>query len=121
MHPRLAALLLAQILPVFSVVAPCRRGASPVSVPTPDFHHGLQGDAGEVNRAQPITESSHDRQDCESRYRHRLIATMQTVALLFLTVAVAVAQAERPAPQRAAEVATPTDVSPGSITCEDVP
>ena len=27
-----AALLLAQILPVFSVVAPCRRGASPVSV-----------------------------------------------------------------------------------------
>src|SRR5467141_2304144 len=28
----LAALLLAQILPVFSVVAPCHRGASPVSV-----------------------------------------------------------------------------------------
>jgi hypothetical protein len=28
----LAALLLAQILPVFSVVAPCQRGASPVSV-----------------------------------------------------------------------------------------
>jgi len=27
-----AALLLAQILPVFSVVAPCPRGASPVSV-----------------------------------------------------------------------------------------
>jgi hypothetical protein len=28
----LAALLLAQILSVFSVVAPCQRGASPVSV-----------------------------------------------------------------------------------------
>ena len=28
----LAALLLAQIFPIFSVVAPCQRGASPVSV-----------------------------------------------------------------------------------------
>ena len=51
-----AALLLAQILPVFSVVAPCRRGGAPnaaaaLGTPgrlaplgaTPDFHHGLLG------------------------------------------------------------------------------
>jgi len=40
----LAALLLAQILPVFSVVAPCRRGGrlAPLGA-TPDFHHGLLG------------------------------------------------------------------------------
>src|SRR5206468_6306845 len=50
----LAALLLSQILPVFSVVAPCRRGGAPnaaaaLGTPgrlarlgaTPDFHHGL--------------------------------------------------------------------------------
>ena len=35
-----AALLLAQILPVFSVVAPCRRGASPVSVRRQTFTTG---------------------------------------------------------------------------------
>src|SRR5438034_10546283 len=52
--PAPAALLLAQILPVlpphraqyarrgppFSLVAPCRRGASPVSVPRPTFPTG---------------------------------------------------------------------------------
>src|SRR5439155_18249212 len=50
----LAALLLSQILPVFSVVAPCQRGGAPnaaaaLGTPgrlarlgaTPDFHHGL--------------------------------------------------------------------------------
>jgi hypothetical protein len=37
-----AALLLAQILPVFSVVAPCRRGASPVSVRRRTFTTGCQ-------------------------------------------------------------------------------
>ena len=36
----LAALLLAQILPVFSVVAPCQRGASPVSVRRQTFTTG---------------------------------------------------------------------------------
>ncbi len=36
----LAALLLAQILPVFSVVAPCHRGASPVSVRRQTFTTG---------------------------------------------------------------------------------
>ena len=46
---------------------------------------------------------------------------MKTLTSLFLLLAVAVAHTERRAPQRAAEVATPTDVSPGSITCEDVP
>jgi hypothetical protein len=35
-----AALLLAQILPVFSLVAPCRRGASPVSVQRQAFTRG---------------------------------------------------------------------------------
>jgi len=35
-----AALLLPQILPVFSVVAPCRRGASPVSVRRQTFTTG---------------------------------------------------------------------------------
>jgi hypothetical protein len=35
-----AALLLAQILSVFSVVAPCRRGASPVSVRRQTFTTG---------------------------------------------------------------------------------
>jgi hypothetical protein len=35
-----AALLLAQILPVFSVVAPCPRGASPVSVRRQTFTTG---------------------------------------------------------------------------------
>jgi hypothetical protein len=38
--PAPAALLLAQILPVFSVVAPCRRGASPVSVRRQTFTTG---------------------------------------------------------------------------------
>src|SRR5712691_10457678 len=38
--PGLAALLLAQILPVFSVVAPCHRGASPVSVRRQTFATG---------------------------------------------------------------------------------
>src|SRR6267142_1565684 len=38
--PGLAALLLAQILPVFSVVAPCHRGASPVSVRRQTFTTG---------------------------------------------------------------------------------
>jgi hypothetical protein len=33
-------LLLARILPVFSVVAPCRRGASPVSVRRQTFTTG---------------------------------------------------------------------------------
>jgi len=37
----LAALLLPQIFPIFSVVAPCHRGASPASVRRRDFHHGL--------------------------------------------------------------------------------
>jgi len=36
----LAALLPAQILPVFSVVAPCQRGASPVSVRRQTFTTG---------------------------------------------------------------------------------
>jgi len=43
MHPRstpLAALLLAQILPVFSVVAPCHPGASPVSMRRQTFVTG---------------------------------------------------------------------------------
>jgi hypothetical protein len=38
-----AALLLAQILPVFSVVAPCRRGASPVSVRRQTLTEGGHG------------------------------------------------------------------------------
>ena len=38
--PAPAALLLLQILPVFSVVAPCRRGASLVSVRRPTFTTG---------------------------------------------------------------------------------
>src|SRR5437899_7575649 len=38
-----AALLLLQILPVFSVVAPCRRGASLVSVRRQTFTTGCQG------------------------------------------------------------------------------
>src|SRR5207244_3026708 len=37
----LAALLLRQIFPIFSVVAPCQRGASPASVRRRDFHHEL--------------------------------------------------------------------------------
>src|SRR6202163_4408461 len=37
---RLAALLLAQILPVFSLVAPCQPGASPPSVQRPTFTPG---------------------------------------------------------------------------------
>jgi hypothetical protein len=37
---RLAALLLPQILPVFSVVAPCQSGASLVSVPRGTFTIG---------------------------------------------------------------------------------
>ena len=37
-----AALLLAQILPVFSVVAPCRRGASTVSVRRQTFTTGCE-------------------------------------------------------------------------------
>ena len=39
----LAALLLPQIFPIFSFVAPCQRGASPVSVRRQTFgaHHGL--------------------------------------------------------------------------------
>ena len=36
----LAALLLPQIFPIFSVVAPCRRGASPVSVRRQTFTTG---------------------------------------------------------------------------------
>jgi hypothetical protein len=36
----LAALLLPQLLPVFSVVAPCQAGASPVSVPRGTFTTG---------------------------------------------------------------------------------
>ena len=37
----LTALLLLQIFPIFSVVAPCQRGASPPLGATSDFHHGL--------------------------------------------------------------------------------
>src|SRR5437016_13705793 len=33
--------------PIFSVVAPCHRGASPASVRRRDFHHGLLGYIGE--------------------------------------------------------------------------
>src|SRR6266852_8938428 len=40
-----AALLLLQILPVFSVVAPCRRGASLVSVRRQTFTTGCYGTA----------------------------------------------------------------------------
>jgi len=38
---RLAALLLPQVFPILSVVAPGQPRASPVSVLTLDFHHGL--------------------------------------------------------------------------------
>src|SRR5712692_5263993 len=41
-----AALLLAQILPVFSVVAPCRRGASPVSMRRQTFATDCKGKSG---------------------------------------------------------------------------
>src|SRR5438034_7650997 len=41
--PAPAALLLLQILPVFSVVAPCRRGASLVSVRRQTFTTGCLG------------------------------------------------------------------------------
>src|SRR5712691_8337308 len=43
--PAPAALLLLQILPVFSVVAPCRRGASLVSVRRQTFTTGCYGTA----------------------------------------------------------------------------
>ena len=39
----LAALLLPQIFPIFSVVAPCQRGASPVSVRRQTFTTGWYG------------------------------------------------------------------------------
>jgi hypothetical protein len=50
-----AALLLAQILPVFSVVAPCWRGASPVSVRRPTFTTGCQG------QVMPVVNEQSDR------------------------------------------------------------
>src|SRR5438034_3521418 len=49
--PALAALLLPQILPVFSVVAPCHRGASPVSVRRRTFTTGCKLARG--HRAPP--------------------------------------------------------------------
>jgi len=55
MHPRstpLAALLLAQILPVFSVVAPCHRGASPVSVRRQTFTTGCWATTSAIRQAQ---------------------------------------------------------------------
>jgi hypothetical protein len=41
MHPRWLRYSFFKYGPIFSVVAPCHRGASPVSVRRRDFHHGL--------------------------------------------------------------------------------
>src|SRR5947207_3855093 len=55
--PALAALLLLQILPVFSVVAPCRRGASLVSVRCQTFTTGCSASRGLL---RPPPWPSHD-------------------------------------------------------------
>ena len=44
MHPRSRRCSSLAYCPIFSVVAPGDRGASPVSVLRRDFHHGLLGD-----------------------------------------------------------------------------
>jgi len=44
MHPRSRRCSSIKYCPIFSVVAPGDRGASPVSVLRRDFHHGLLGD-----------------------------------------------------------------------------
>src|SRR6267143_2180296 len=41
MHPRWLRCSSLKYCPIFSVVAPCHRGASPASVRRRDFHHGL--------------------------------------------------------------------------------
>ena len=43
MHPRWPRCSSLKYCPIFSVVAPCHRGASPASVRRRDFHHGLPG------------------------------------------------------------------------------
>jgi hypothetical protein len=43
MYPRSRRCSSIKYGPIFSVVAPCDRGASPVSVLRRDFHHGLLG------------------------------------------------------------------------------
>src|SRR5213593_2086789 len=43
MHPRWLRCSSLKYCPIFSVVAPCHRGASPASVRRRDFHHGLLG------------------------------------------------------------------------------
>jgi hypothetical protein len=41
MHPRWLRCSFLKYCPIFSVVTPCHRGASPPSVRRRDFHHGL--------------------------------------------------------------------------------
>src|SRR6266481_767949 len=41
MHPHWLRCSSLKYCPIFSVVAPCHRGASPASVRRRDFHHGL--------------------------------------------------------------------------------
>ena len=41
MHPRSRRCSFIEYCPIFSVVAPCEPGASPVSVPRRELHHGL--------------------------------------------------------------------------------
>src|SRR5882672_608893 len=53
----LAALLLAQILPVFSVVAPCHRGASPVSVRRQTFTTSCRNGGDGGNGTIPLCSS----------------------------------------------------------------
>ena len=43
MHPRWLRCSSLKYCPIFSVVAPCHRGASPASVRRRDLHHGLLG------------------------------------------------------------------------------
>src|SRR5437773_12531083 len=69
-----AALLLTQILPVFSVVAPCRRGASPVSVRRQTFTTGCYG-IGSIRGISASTGSSDSsrrpRASCTERSGYR--------------------------------------------------
>src|SRR5438477_11665699 len=53
-----AALLLAHILPVFSVVAPCRRGASPVSVRRQTFTTGCYVAAPWFDPSEAVSQPS---------------------------------------------------------------
>src|SRR5215210_2889690 len=74
MHPRWLRCSSLKYCPIFSVVAPCHRGASPPSVRRRDLHHGLlvaaimDATACVSNGSSPST----------SRMVHRLTATHRT-------------------------------------------